>query len=104
MHVNEYQVGSLHGWMKDGKIQWQYGTYAFGRFKTSNEAVEQGVELIKYIISHHTGFQPGTLERTIEEFRKDNRAVFYGGRCEKCNNDDRAVYTVLVSEEPEGME
>jgi len=97
-----YYVGSLQGWVKEDRVQWEYGTYAFGRFATEEEAVGKGIGLIEYIIGHHTGFEEGTLERAIQDFKKDQRVFFYGGKCDRCGEEsDKSIFTVLISEKLE---
>lgn len=49
----KFHVGCLQGSMKEGKVEWEYGTYAFGRFDTAERAVERGIALIEYILNHH---------------------------------------------------
>ncbi len=70
-----YYVGSLQGCVKEGIVQWEYGTYAFGRFETQEEAVIKGAGIIEYINGHHTGFKEGTLKRATEDFKKDERVL-----------------------------
>lgn len=64
--------------------------------------MDKGIGLIKYIICQHTGFEEGTLERAIEDFMKDKRVFFYGGKCDRCGEkSDKSIYSVLISEKLE---